>query len=137
MGMGRGCQLCAPNPPPHVSSVLQIHSPCPQGLHSDTKPPSGCSWGHPSTQTWVPARTCGSASLQGHFLPENVPSREQGDTGGQAQGQPILQPAHVQRSGAPRLALQGHRREQDTTDHLRVIRASLDGRGDWAKGQRC
>lgn len=67
--------------------------------------------------------------------PEDVPGREQRDTQGQPQGQPVLQPAHTQRRGPPCPAPQGDRRGQDATDHIRATGTSLDDGGHWARGR--
>ena len=69
------------------------------------------------------------------LLPEDVPSREQRDTWGQAQGQPILQPAHAQGRGPPCPAPQGDRRGQDAPDHIRAIGTSLNDGRHWVRGQ--
>ena len=124
-GYSDGEETSAPGPPLPPKVSMLTHS------HLGVQP-----WPSRHTNLGTSPKACGRASLQGCFLPEDVPSREQGDARGQAQGQPVLQPAHVQGRGPPCPALQRHRCGQDATDHLRVIGASLDGGGDWARGQR-
>lgn len=121
--MGRRGQFQVPPVPPKGSKLT----------HSTLRVQPWPCW---HTSLGTSPKACGQASLQGHFLPKNFPSREQGEAWGQAQGQSVLQPAHVQRRGPSCPALQCHHRGQDTTDNLQVIGTSLDGGGHWVRGQR-